>query len=90
MLLKTKLSELAKFIVHNSTNKSSISSKGVDWHIDHSLKVIIGTYNVLKKSNAEEYKWHFNMIRLCIFSFNFIPGGKGKAPRIVTSKGMYK
>lgn len=68
----------------DSTNPK-ISSKGVHWHIDHSLKVINGVVNSLKKSNPENYKWKFNFIRTFILVKGSIPRGKAKAPKSVVS-----
>ncbi|WNM18957.1 DUF1569 domain-containing protein [Flavobacterium capsici] len=63
----------------------SISKSNVGWHIDHSLKVLIGIINILKNSNPEEYKWKFNKSRLFVYTLGFIPRGKGKAPKSVQS-----
>lgn len=62
-----------------------ISSKGVHWHIDHSLKVINGIILSLKKSNTAEYQWKFNFIRTFILVKGSIPRGKGKAPKSVVN-----
>lgn len=68
----------------DSTNLK-ISSKGVHWHIDHSLKVINGVVNSLKKSNSENYQWKFNVTRTFILVKGSIPRGKGKAPKSVVN-----
>lgn len=64
---------------------SKISARGVDWHIDHSLKVVIEIIVSLKKSNPTEYKWKFSLLRSYILLFGIIPKGKGKSPKIVNN-----
>ena len=78
--------ELAQVITYSDKIKTSISYVGVDWHIDHSLKVILEAGNILKKSNPENYKLDFNLIRDYIFSKGSIPRRKGKAPKFVVAK----
>jgi hypothetical protein len=41
MKLEQIISSLEQKIAHFDAVNSKVSSKGVDWHIDHSLKVII-------------------------------------------------
>ncbi|MGE0560702.1 MAG: hypothetical protein AB7O47_02715 [Flavobacteriales bacterium] len=69
---------------HNVVNKK-ISSKGVDWHIDHSLRVINGVSKSLKNSNPNDYQWKFNFLRFYILSSGVIPRGKGKSPKVVNN-----
>ena len=82
------LSELEKHIQYHDQLNTAISSKGVDWHLDHIFKAIIGTCSMIKKSNPKDYKWEFNLTRCLIFTFNYIPRGAGKAPRVTTSSDL--
>lgn len=86
--LASQLSEIEKSIDHCEKVNLDISKKGVDWHSDHMLKVINGTYRVLNKSNPDDYKWHFNFIRFLVFLIRYFPRGKGRAPKVVTSEGV--
>jgi hypothetical protein len=65
-----------------------VSKSDVAWHLDHSLKVIIGVINTLKKTNPEKYQWKFNFKRTVVFALNNFPRGKAKAPETVVSKGL--
>ncbi len=60
-----------------------VSKASAGWHIDHSLRVVIGVINVLKNSNPEEYKKTFSFKKIIVYTLGFIPRGKGKAPKAV-------
>ena len=81
--LNELLNELEKHIPTGEYVALNISQKPVNWHIDHSLRVIIGIGKSLLKSNPSKYKWVFNLKRLVIFSLGKIPRGKGRAPKVV-------
>ncbi|MBN8703332.1 MAG: hypothetical protein J0M08_09720 [Bacteroidetes bacterium] len=88
MFLLKELTALEKNIINYSITNRTISKTGVDWHIDHCLKVINGIYYRLEKSNPAEYKWKFNLNRYIVFIINRIPRGKGKAPKSVVAEGI--
>lgn len=88
MSLDKIIYHLEQKISHNDIINLKISSKGVHWHIDHSLKVINGVVNYLKKSNPEDYHWKFNFIRTFILVKGSIPRGKGKAPKSVVNESI--
>lgn len=81
--LSVLLSQLESHIVDYEKTNVAISRSSIGWHIDHSLMVINGIIDQLKKSNPEQYKWQFNWIRIFIQIINKIPRGKGKAPKAV-------
>lgn len=83
MLLIKELAEIEYFIEKFDQQKINVSAKGIDWHLDHSLKVIIGVCGQLKKSDPSAYQWKFNAIRVFVYTFNFFPRGKGKSPKAV-------
>lgn len=83
MLLQKELDELEKMIPRSDMIDPKISAKGVDWHIDHSLKVIIGIIGALRKSDPLKYRWKFSLPRLYIFTRNSFPRGKGRSPKAV-------
>jgi len=78
--LEREIVKLKAFIDHPDQINLEISNEGVYWHIDHSLKFIIGVCNTLKQSNPNNYKWRFNLLRLYVFTAGNLPRGKGKAP----------
>ncbi len=83
MFLNKELEETEKFISHSNRINTNISAKGVDWHIDHLLKVLIGVSKTLQKSDPKKYKWKFNFIRMFVLTSKTIPRGRGKAPKTV-------
>lgn len=83
MFLEKQLNEIALLIAKAQMENSNVSKKGVDWHLDHSLKVLISIPKALHSSNPAEYRSNFNLIRTLIYTFNWIPRGKGKAPKNV-------
>ena len=60
-----------------------VSQVDVSWHIAHSLKVLNNIIKVLQVSNPDDYRWSFNRSRSFVCFINFIPRGKGKAPKAV-------
>jgi hypothetical protein len=87
MFLENEIGKIEEFINQAEKLNIQVSEKGVDWHIDHSLKVINSVIHALKKSNPSDYKRKFNLLRSFIFTFQFIPKGKGKAPKAVVANG---
>jgi len=77
------LNQLESHIVDFKKTNVAVSQSSIGWHIDHSLMVINGIIEQLKKSNPEQYKWQFNWNRIFIKSINKIPRGRGKAPKAV-------
>ena len=81
--LKTLVNQLESYIANYEKVNLTVSQSSIGWHIDHSLIVINGLIDQLKKSNPEQYKWQFNWIRILIQIINKIPRGKAKAPKVV-------
>lgn len=75
--------QLEKNLQHSELLETSISKSDVGWHITHSLLVINLVIDDLKNSDPKNYKPTFNLIRSMVFTFNKIPRGKGRAPKIV-------
>lgn len=85
MVLKKEMDSLNQMISHADKIKKSVSIAGIDWHIDHSLRVISGVCSALQKSDPKDYRWKFNLTKLYIFTRKSIPRGKAKAPKQVVS-----
>ena len=83
MFLKEQIATLEKMIDHLELSATQVSAKGIDWHVDHLLKVIIKVSNALKNSDPVVYKRKYNLLRSVIFVSGKIPRGKGKAPKSV-------
>ena len=83
MFLKNELNQIEAYLKESHQINTKVSSKGIDWHLDHSLKVIIAIYTALKKSDAKTYTWKFNATRTFVLLTGYIPRGKAKAPKKV-------
>lgn len=81
--LQKLLNQLESSISDYEKTNASISQSTIGWQIDHSLLVVNGVINELKKSNPENYKWKFNKTRLFLQTINTIPRGKVKTPNSV-------
>lgn len=81
--LNTLVNQLESYIRDYEKVNLAVSQSSIGWHIDHSLMVINGIVDQLKKSNPEQYKWRLNWNRIFIQSINKIPRGKAKAPKVV-------
>jgi hypothetical protein len=86
MILAKEIEKLANTIPNYKKQNDAISKSGIDWHVDHSLKVILAVCESLKKSDPKEYKWTFNFLRNVVFITNRFPRGKAKAPKITSAK----
>jgi hypothetical protein len=86
MVLEKEIKELEEMMSFSTLRKESVSKRGIDWHIDHCLKIICGVSDLLKSSNPEDYKWKFNAVRLYIFAKGSIPRGKARSPKLVNNK----
>ena len=86
MPILQQIEALEKALVKAKKISPAVSEKGIDWHIDHSLRVMIYASKALINSNPDEYKWNFNKWRFIIFLKGSIPRGKGRAPKRVLPK----
>jgi len=77
------IQQLENYLVFLKTEKTSVSTANVGWHIQHSLLVIIKVIESIQQSDPLEYKWKFNVNRSIVFAMNGFPRGKAKAPKSV-------
>ncbi len=78
--LPVLLQRLYAHIPLHEKRNTAISQGGVGWHIQHSLMVISGIIEQVKKSDPLLYKWKFNLLRSIVFFKKTLPRGKAKAP----------
>lgn len=81
--MKKQLAILEKFVANDSALNEKVSSQSVNWHIQHSLIVILVIIAQLEKSDKSTYKWKFSLPKLYIFAIGKLPRGKGRAPKQV-------
>ena len=77
------LDALENRLVHHDLINSKVSQRGVSWHVAHSLKVVSEVTTAVKNSNPNVYQWKFNWVRSLVYTLNFFPRGKGRAPKSV-------
>lgn len=75
------LSRLENALPHANKSKSNISSRGVDWHLEHSLKIILAISKTLIDSKPEDFKPQFSFSKYYILWTNRIPRGKARSPK---------
>lgn len=85
--LNKQLDELTSYTNKGNIINKKVSQKGTYWHIDHSLKVLEGIPEVLKKSNPKDYRPKFSFLKLVIMNTGYMPRGKGRAPKQVVPDG---
>jgi len=78
--------EIEQYIPHASKATDGVSKRGVDWHLDHTLRIILSICKTLKESRPENYRPRFHLIGFLILKTGYIPRGKGKAPAAFDSK----
>ena len=62
-------------------SNSNISARGVDWHLEHSLKIITAICKTVSNSKPEKFKPNFNIYKYYILWSNRIPRGKARSPK---------
>lgn len=82
------LKELEASLPHAKKNAPSVSHRGVDWHLEHTLKIINSISETLKNSKPEEFNPKFNLMKSFILFTGHIPRGKGKSPAPFNNKGV--
>jgi hypothetical protein len=81
MSLAKTLQELEDLIPHAAKSAPAVSKRGVDWHLDHSLKIIASISTVLKKSNPADFKPRFSFWKWVILGTGYIPKGRSRSPK---------
>jgi hypothetical protein len=77
------LDKIEANIPNKDLQKSSVSKSTIGWQLDHSLKVFNAVCEWTINSNPKDYKRKFNFWRTLLFTLNYMPRGKVKAPKIV-------
>lgn len=88
MELTHLVNQLEKNISQATASSPSVSKRGVDWHIDHCLKIINITSESLITSDVNKYRKKFNLYKVVFLSLGYFPRGKVRAPGIVNNKGV--
>lgn len=81
------IEDLASYIPAAEKVNPKITGSNVAWQIDHSLKVIKASINMLKNADPSKYQPKFSLVKSVIMFTGKIPRGKAKAPKQVNYKG---
>ncbi|MGB0839913.1 MAG: hypothetical protein ACPGXL_07220, partial [Chitinophagales bacterium] len=81
-----QIASIEHLISYADLSNEKVSQKGIDWHLDHTLKVIIQVSQILTKSDPKRYKWRPNIGRFLIINMGIFPRGRAKAPKSVNNK----
>lgn len=79
------INKIEQHLIHFNTENKGVSNRGVDWHLDHILRVMVSVTSQLKKSNPDDYIKTFNLKRDLIFLTKQIPTGRVQAPKHVNT-----
>lgn len=82
--LEEQLMTIENHFQDKDNKNLDVSKSGVDWHLDHMLKVINNISNSLAISNPSDYKATFNTQRVFVHTTGYIPRGAAQAPTSVT------
>jgi hypothetical protein len=81
MSFSKMLHRLENALPQADKSNSNISARGVDWHLEHSLKIIIAICKTVSNSKPEKFKPNFNIGKYYILWSNRIPRGKARSPK---------
>lgn len=81
MRLIELLNKIESRIPELDSLNQKVSASSVGWHIEHTLLAVNLIIDDLEKSKPNDYAWKFNLNRLIVFSANYMPRGRAKAPK---------
>ncbi len=85
IVLENSLKRLESYLPNLEQQNPKISKANVAWQLDHSLKVFNGVATVLEESDPKMYVNNFSLMGKILLRINFIPRGKAKVPKYLTS-----
>lgn len=81
MALENLMQKIETKLPHSDKSNAKVSARGVDWHLDHSLKIIAAIAETLKKSDPSQYKPKFSIVKEFILFTGYMPRGKAPSPK---------
>ena len=82
-MLKNELTIIFNEFQKGNALNEKVSTGTVFWHLEHTLKVIVGIVSSLRESDENAYSYQWNLKRLILFKMGFFPRGVGKSPKVV-------
>ena len=84
-VLQKALNDIESYLPNSEAVNSKVSKANVAWHLDHSLKVINSVVKNMESSDPSTYENNFSVMGRIVFALKYIPRGKAKAPKQVSS-----
>jgi len=81
MSFEKLISDIERYIPMASKSNINVSARGVDWHLDHILKVLNTICVATQTSDPENFQPQFNLYKSLILFFGYMPRGKGRSPK---------
>jgi len=86
MLFDLIISRLENALPHAAEIKPKVSKRGVDWHLEHCLKIINAICQTAAESKPADYKPKFTLTKYYILWTGKIPRGKAPSPKLFNNK----
>jgi len=81
--LQKEFDQLESYFNKGNIVETSVSQKGIYWHVDHCLRILEGIPEVMHSSEKQDYNPKSSLMKFVIMSFGWMPRGKGKSPKHV-------
>ncbi|MCB9256369.1 MAG: DUF1569 domain-containing protein [Chitinophagales bacterium] len=75
------LSRIENALPEANKSNTAVSARGVDWHLEHSLKIINSICSTLLHSDPKNYKPKFTIGKWYILLRGSIPRGRARSPK---------
>ncbi|AFC24622.1 DUF1569 domain-containing protein [Saprospira grandis] len=85
-MAQQSLKDLASYLEQGPLLAPEVSERGVDWHIEHSLKAAIAMLQAIVDSDPAQFKPKFSPSKSLILATGKIPRGKAKAPKMINNR----
>lgn len=80
------IQQLTQYIPYSEKHNINVSKRGVDWHLNHTIKSMNSICIALMESNPENYRPRFSLAKSFILLTGYIPRGRGKSPKPFDNK----
>lgn len=84
--LENQILQLESFIKDADVINPKISKRGVDWHIEHTLRVLEEVCTFLNTDKAAQLSGNINLTGRILLALKYFPRGKARAPKTVYNK----
>ncbi|WCL82857.1 DUF1569 domain-containing protein [Saprospira sp. CCB-QB6] len=85
-MAQQSLTQLKQYLDQAPLLAPQVSARGVDWHIEHSLKAAVAMLQAIVESEPAQFKPKFSPSKSLILATGKIPRGKAKAPKMINNR----